>query len=154
MFALLMMNMNRVTRFNKSWHRWLAVFLPGLTQRASSRSILAQWLASQPAQLRIVLTVDSVSGELLSLESVSPTQRPLALRLALANHQKAAWQARGPRQLHRVNFDPGLLLGQKQDVLVALDATVSARLAAQAELMQLDEQLQSELVNLGMADRG
>ena len=116
--------------------------------KASPRAFLAQWFAMQPSQSRIVLTVDSASSELLALEAVPENQLPAALHTAMAANHPATWQARGPRQLQRMNYQPATLPVLKQEALAALEDLTSARIIAAGEVMRIDHKLLIELQKL------
>ena len=116
--------------------------------KASPRSFLAQWFAMQPTQSRIVLTVDSASGELMALEAVPENQLPAALHTAMAANQPATWQARGPRQLQRMNYPSAALPVFQKEALAALEDLTSARIIATGEVMRIDHKLLIELQKL------
>ena len=109
-----------------------------------------QWIAAQPRHTQIIVTVDSQRGDLLSVEAVSKNNIPSALHIALFDHQATTWQSFGPHILQRADLPPSACLQQKQDVLVALEDLLSARLAALAELTDIDHNLSHELARLGV----
>ena len=116
---------------------------------ANSRAFLNSWIATQPIWRRIIVTVDSATGEMMSLEAVAPNNMPAVLRIALARNEHIAWQVRGPHHLHRAKFEPATMLDVKQQELSGLQNLVSARLIALEEMTRLDYKISSELEKLG-----
>ena len=136
--------------------RWLARLLPNQqTPAPISRpphppfqSFLVNWLAKQPPQSFIVLTVDPASGELLALKALPQTQLPATLQVLPAANQAHAWQALGEHELRRLNFDAAKILADQEDRLIAAEDLLVTQRALLGEMAASNEQLLTEIGQL------
>ena len=120
------------------------------TPPAQPTPFLVQWLHSQPPENRIFITVDSASGEMVSLASYPQDELPAALDLALTRSPESDWQPFEFGGLLRRDFEPAKLLDKKQDALAVLEAIVSCRLVAISEMRVFDQEMLDELAKLGV----
>jgi hypothetical protein len=136
--------------------RWLARLLPNRqtpapfdkTPRPPFHSFLVDWLAKQPAQSVIVLTVDPATGELLAIKSLPQTQLPAALQVTPDANQANAWQALDEHELRRVNFDAAKLLAEQEEKLIATEDLLAAQRGMLAELATSNERVLAEVGRL------
>jgi hypothetical protein len=136
--------------------RWLARLLPqpqtpapfDKTPRPPFQSFLVNWLAKQPAQSVIVLTVDPASGELLAIKAIPQTQLPAALQVTPDANQANAWQALGEHELRRVNFDAAKLLAEQEDKLIATEDLLAAQRGMLADMTASNERVLAEVGRL------
>jgi hypothetical protein len=128
----------------------LFTFFTRLTQPRRPVPFLLQWLREQPPERRILMVVDSASGELISVEAVEQKELPAVLCIALGDSAESGWQYIGRHHLIRRNFEPAKLLSRRMDALVELEAIVSCRLAALAEMTVIDQETLKELEKLGV----
>jgi hypothetical protein len=130
--------------------RHLFTFFTRPTPPSRPVPFLLQWLREQPPERRIVMVVDSASGELFSVEAVENNELPAVLCVALGDSLESGWQYIGRHHLIRRNFEPAKLLNRRMDALVELEAIVSCRLAALAEMTEIDQATLKELEKLGV----
>ncbi len=136
--------------------RWLARLLPNQQSpapfqkppRPPLHSFLVSWLAKQPPQSIIVLTVDPASGELLALKALPQTQLPAALQVTPDANQANAWQALGDHELRRIHFDAAQVLAAQEDRLIAAEDLLAAQRTLLAEISTSNEQLLTEVGKL------
>lgn len=147
----------RLGLYRLCW-RWLARLLPARLnpppppppppQPAPRSSFLVTWLAGQPAQSAIVLTVDPKTGELLAIKSLPRKQLPEVLQVMHGADQANAWQVLGLYEMRRINFDAANILAEQEDRLITTEDLLAVQHTLLEELELSNAQLSDEIKRL------